>query len=420
MRFARGCCAPLAPTPGHRPPDPPNQVPHVYVAELVRLDDLGLLGEIGMFDRLARPRLLYVAASPECAFLLGNSLDPAALTHRHFVEESRQEYLDVAVRDHLEALRFFRDIDVEALRSGRERYIAVPFFDRAGAAAGFIALDTIGASPAGAAAAEEPWVADLLHAVAEFLGRAAADSRGLAEDYDDLHGPVFFARRLVEIANGRIGGREQPPDGLATIFLERYGFLMDLATRNRSALGEGVELPPPAKRYFVPREQLAHAQLGNLKDLRLTLQEELIGAASEAELRLLRAAERPPRETLKVWRAVFVLVGSADREVLSTLEDAAWARVQALLADSRPARERLPRLMASLNPLVPRNMERADNLEQVYHLAQGLVLTIDTARLMTEGRLAVLLLEWVLVIFLIRQMESSLMAPENAGASAGE
>ena len=58
-------------------------------------------------------------------------------------------------------------------------------------------------------------------------------------------------------------------------------------------------------------------------------------------------------------------------------------------------------------------------LGQVYHLAQGLILTIDTARLVTEGRLAVLLLEWVLVIFLIRQMEGALAAPAQTGG-AGE
>ena len=545
-------------------------MPQVYVAELVRLDDLGLLEEIGMFDRPVERRFLYVAAAPDAAFLLGNSLDPDALAHRHFVDEARSEYLDVAVRDKLDDLRLFRPAEeAEGLRDGRERFLAVPFFDRAGAPAGFLAVDTIGAPEAGAGAVGEPWAVDLLHAVAEFLARAAADSRGLADDCDELRGPVFFARRLVEIANGRLGGRDPPPDGPAAVFLERYAFLTELAARNRNILGDGSDLPPVAKRYFVRPEQLAHAQLGNLKDLRLALQEELTAPANEAELRLLRAAERPPRETLKVWRAVFILAGVADREVLNTHEDTAWARVQALLADSRPARERLPRLMAGLNPLVPRSIERADNLEQVvsespshgpqwipragrrahapstrprgynppfapappcwpalptaaytvsrhtrvlrvpaacaarrrpsnvegpaevirrfapdekapvlvqqrlrrrppsrwgrrckfmpagtatrrprsstqvfqrncgdahrvcvcggegralgqvYHLAQGLVLTIDTARLVTEGRLAVLLLEWVLVIFLIRQMEGALAAPAQTGG-AGE
>ncbi len=51
----------------------------------------------------------------------------------------------------------------------------------------------------------------------------------------------------------------------------------------------------------------------------------------------------------------------------------------------------------------------------MHHLAQGLVLTVDAARLLAEGRLAVLLIEWVLLVLLLRQSEAALAAPGPGG-----
>ena len=137
------------------------------------------------------------------------------------------------------------------------QYLAVPIFDLKGKVCAFIAVDNLRMPPGDEQDDErfspnaeqeqppdltEPWRISLLQSVSEAVGRALAMNKGLAEDFEEMNGPVSYAKKAVEIIAGRSSSdmiqEDEPP------FLKRFPLLSDLACRGYNVFGSyTVELP---------------------------------------------------------------------------------------------------------------------------------------------------------------------------------
>jgi len=343
---------------------------------------------------------MYVAATSSNNFLVGSKLPSSSLTHKHFVENAGTDPLHVDLASHWDQT-YFHSKELPADRDGQ--YISVPLFDLRGTVCGFLAVDTL-RSVRGQPKPDlfEPWRIEMIQSVCDCISRALAQSKGLADDIEEMHGPVYFAKRTVEIIAGRSADNF---DDVDPPFLHTFPLLSELSKRGNNVFGS-FTADLPRKRYFSGDDEFTHEQLSDIKEVRLSLQEAIfLESRNKKEIKLMCSSSVPPPETLKVWRTIIVILGLQGDEVLNTDQNVAWEQIRYMLSDDRPAKERIYALIKDFDPSASKALDKSADAR--YNLATGLLQTVRSKNLLREGPLSVLLYEWTLCVQYTRSLALS-------------
>jgi len=275
----------------------------------------------------------------------------------------------------------------------------------------YIAVDTAVTTPDQSQDAKKKdnvfahWKVELVQSVCQSLERAISLSNGLGYDHQAIPGPSMFAREIVQIMGGVcIGGTAETGGFPAS--LQQFPHLIELASLRKTVFGEVFE-DPPRKRYLVEKDEVAAPMIADLLEVLAALHEEIFNKTHNRNaVRYHRLSTRPQVEMLKIWRVVFVILSMHDKDHSDVMDQrplTAWNAIKDLLAEDRPAKERLATCTKRYDPVD--GLEMLKDADPRYRLAQGLLRNVKGPSLQKEGATAMLIFEWCVVAISIRTMK---------------
>ncbi|EKX45416.1 hypothetical protein GUITHDRAFT_108683 [Guillardia theta CCMP2712] len=344
-------------------------------------------------DRASEEKFLYVAASSANSFLVGEMLPRSSITYSHFVNEKKSKPLVIFGPESSSQLHRFNKTEEDGDKRSCT-YIAVPVFNQQGTLCAFVAVDSLQIdSPV--PDLNVKWKIDFLRSIAKFLGKAYAMHEGLGYDLESCHGPVHYAKRMLEVTKG------VPVETLADydeiIFEELDAPLISsLAERGQNMFGYFKE-EILRRRYFVNTvSELYSAKVEDLVQLKRAMEDETFNHQyNKRRLRSCVHIPSPPPETIKVWKAVLILLKQFEEqpEKLEAEPMETWSYIRGILIDERHSRDKLSVLIESFDP----TKTHEESFDRRYDLTLRQFTSIRHSALLREGFPTVFLYEWVYI-----------------------